>query len=139
MCPPLGLTERKCYSVHITGQGATKIYEVKSTVSKEGYVEPDIICVQTIVNDSLYTPSLPDDNVDMECLACPLSGDIDEIINMIDSINLETCSVDSLLPLLMYYWSFDNLRPLQRKSIDKILQGKHVFVSIQTGGGKTLI
>jgi len=47
-------------------------------------------------------------------------------------------AVAELLPLLQHHWGYDEFRPLQRESMQAVLDGRDSVVVLPTGGGKSL-
>ena len=127
LCHPV--IQLKCIklgkSSHLLGRDLPEIECLRSTV------EPvEEVTSSSLNNVSTYTTSvLPD----LEGL---------HLSNTLTSQH-DTCDIDSIIEqlevILEKEWGYTELRTEQREAITYLLQGRDCFVTLPTGGGKSLI
>ena len=129
-------------NITVSSSNTTKVYQAWKVKSPSGRDLPEIECLRSTVepveevtssslnNVSTYTTSvLPD----LEGL---------HLSNTLTSQH-DTCDIDSIIELLEVIlekeWGYTELRTEQREAITYLLQGRDCFVTLPTGGGKSLI
>ena len=111
---------------------------------------PEVHCVRTIVSDTWFekhphsTPFQAEPSEQLLGTLNPPSlpmhdPDLSEVEKVMEQLEINSSTAKDLLPLLNYYWGYSNYVSQQEKAIDAILKGSNVFVSMPTGGGKSLI
>ena len=129
-------------NITVSSSNTTKVYQAWKVKSPSGRDLPEIECLRSTVepveevtssslnNVSTYTTSvLPD----LEGL---------HLSNTLTSQH-DTCDIDSIIEqlevILEKEWGYTGLRTEQREAITYLLQGTDCFVTLPTGGGKSLI
>ena len=129
--------------LYVTTMAKTNVYEVWSNVQNKKVV-PELELIRSevrsnFIDDELSGLKLKNDNTVMEGnLSDANTGQQDINVELNNASELAT-SCEDLLPVLEKIYGFNDFRPKQKEAIKHILDKKDCFVSLPTGGGKSII
>ena len=130
--------------ITVSSSDTTKVFQAWKVKSSSSLDLPEIECLRTTVEhvDEILTSS--------SNTVCNVSSStVSSISSELDSLHLSQTSqqdpgdtdsvIEQLEVILGKEWGYTELRTEQRQAIACVLQGNDCFVTLPTGGGKSLI